>query len=727
MTDCEADMTSFTHFRTKLYLIVLILLLIIPSSKAYAKEEEFGTGLIEEKKDIYHVPSSSSSSGRKTPGKSGEVLPAKYDSREQEWFSGIKLKNQRSTGMCWAFATTTAAEISYAKETYETTGEALEMSPAHLAYFIHYRKPDPLGLTTYDQGIDVDPWTDGGFLTCAMHHLATWSGVGLEENTPFEELMQYKDAGYDVMDFSYDDRYAYDDCAILENTVFYRGETDVDFIKELVYEYGAAAISIDMSSSCFPERTRNGVSYYRPFSRGDNHAVTIIGWDDDYPKENFSSYNDETHEDGLQPDNDGAWIVQNSWGSDVHDGGYFYVSYESVRSSWADTVAYDMQDPSSYEFNYQYDGNTDFAYSNDDTWNVGIDTDQGSKAANIFQAQTCLKLKAIGLTEYTDGYIDYTAEVYKGLSDMNDPESGELLSSFRFSTDTGGCKTIELPEPVYIPEGEWFSVVITINSEHSAIGREEWYYGENAHIEPGQSFLYDPSSDRWQDLYEYNTCFRIKGFADKVYEVVFTYGDIYGGSDYYYVTYANEHDPVVLPADPVMEGWLFTGWDQALDNVTENMTVNAQWVMNLADRPVSLSWEKTIYNGKVQKPTIDVFDGLVLEEGVDYIAKWSNPASRNAGRYSITITGIGKCGGTVEADYQILKEYNPLWINAKTAIVKYSKLKKKAQILKVTKVISFLEKGKGQMTYTKKSGNKKIKIAKKTGKVTVGKGLKKGT
>ena len=77
--------------------------------------------------------------------------------------------------------------------------------------------------------------------------------------------------------------------------------------------------------------------------------------------------------------------------------------------------------------------------------------------------------------------------------------------------------------------------------------------------------------------------------------------------------------------------------------------------------------------------------------------------------------------------WKINKAANPLSVKAKTATVKYSAVKKKAQVIGVTKVIAFTKKGQGKMTYTKASGNKKITIAKTTGKVTVKKGLKKGT
>ncbi|MBQ3291816.1 MAG: leucine-rich repeat domain-containing protein [Mogibacterium sp.] len=80
------------------------------------------------------------------------------------------------------------------------------------------------------------------------------------------------------------------------------------------------------------------------------------------------------------------------------------------------------------------------------------------------------------------------------------------------------------------------------------------------------------------------------------------------------------------------------------------------------------------------------------------------------------------------------KYANPLKISGKTATVKYSKLKKKAQTLAVTKVIKFTKDAKDKKTYTissakkgKKSFKKYFKINKTTGKVTIKKGLKKGT
>ena len=53
-----------------------------------------------------------------------------------------------------------------------------------------------------------------------------------------------------------------------------------------------------------------------------NHSVTIIGWDDTYSKNNFPESN--------RPNTDGAYLVQNSWGSEWGKDGTFYVSYDDI-------------------------------------------------------------------------------------------------------------------------------------------------------------------------------------------------------------------------------------------------------------------------------------------------------------------------------------------------------------------------------------------------------------
>ena len=74
----------------------------------------------------------------------------------------------------------------------------------------------------------------------------------------------------------------------------------------------------------------------------------------------------------------------------------------------------------------------------------------------------------------------------------------------------------------------------------------------------------------------------------------------------------------------------------------------------------------------------------------------------------------------------VTKKKNPLKAKGKTYKVKYKTLKKKTVSTKVSNVIKFYNKGQGTRTYKKTSGNRKISVNKKTGKVTIKKGLKKG-
>ena len=60
-------------------------------------------------------------------------------------------------------------------------------------------------------------------------------------------------------------------------------------------------------------------------NEGNNHMVTVVGWDDSYKKENFNSSGSSWLK---TPEHDGAWIVQNSYSQDWGDNGYFYISYD---------------------------------------------------------------------------------------------------------------------------------------------------------------------------------------------------------------------------------------------------------------------------------------------------------------------------------------------------------------------------------------------------------------
>ncbi len=88
----------------------------------------------------------------------------------------------------------------------------------------------------------------------------------------------------------------------------------------------------------------------------------------------------------------------------------------------------------------------------------------------------------------------------------------------------------------------------------------------------------------------------------------------------------------------------------------------------------------------------------------------------------------------VTSEFTVKGKVNPLAVKGRTATVKSSKLKKTAQKLAVSKVITFTREAGDKKTYSlssakkgSRSFKKYFRISRTTGKVTVKKGLKKGT
>ena len=113
----------------------------------------------------------------------------------------------------------------------------------------------------------------------------------------------------------------------------------------------------------------------------------------------------------------------------------------------------------------------------------------------------------------------------------------------------------------------------------------------------------------------------------------------------------------------------------------------------------------------------------------DYTVEYSNNVSVGVGR--ITIKGKGLYTGTITRDFQINKLKNTLSVSGKKVVIKYKKLKKKKQTIKIARAAKITN-PKGKVTYkkvklNKKKYAKKFIINKKTGKITVKRGVKKGT
>ena len=316
------------------------------------------------------------SKGIRTSGTSKAII-------EKEYYSPYvtSIKNQNPYGTCWAFSFIAASEASLVKEgkgISEGNG-AIDLSELQLAYFLSHSVIDPLGGTAGDKfsikGSSVNAFLDaGGNQKCATYRAANWYGLVKESAAPYTSIV--KD---EKMVLS--DQLAYSkDVFHLENA-YWISMQDRDVIKQMIMQYGACAssyYSADEYYSTGKELSFNqekAVAVYCPQALNGNHGITIVGWDDDYSKDNFGTY---------KPTSDGAWYCKNSWGDTWSKDGYFWISYEDVVLSEAEGFFYDFGDADNYENNYQYDGGAlDVKYKCD-------------YSANIYTAQGDEYVKAVG-------------------------------------------------------------------------------------------------------------------------------------------------------------------------------------------------------------------------------------------------------------------------------------------------------------------------------------------
>lgn len=427
---------------------------------------------------------------------------------ETSYFSPYitSVKNQNPYGSCWTFAYVAASEASLIQQgQYEK--DNIDLSELHLAYFTYHSVTDPLGGTAGD-GFSILDTSDnaflnvGGDMTVATFKAANWCGLVDEETAPYTSIST---DGNTVLK----DEIAYNkDVVHLENAYWISME-DEDIVKQLIKTYGACGASYYSANKYYNTGTSNNwdregystVAVYCPDEEtGTNHAITIVGWDDSYSKENFGT---------SKPSGDGAWYCKNSWGADWGEDGYFWISYEdnSLLSSEAFFCDYGSAD--NYEHNYQYDGGG---------WGATTGYEGQAYEANMYKAQGNEGIKAVGF--YTcDPNYDCTVMIYKDCTAGN-PTSGTLVLEQAANQLYAGFHTVQLDEVCYVDEDEWFSVVIKHKSKNTnatyvlldSDASGSWYRNQSC-AEEGQSFI-SYSGKTWTDKSAESANCRIKAFTD---------------------------------------------------------------------------------------------------------------------------------------------------------------------------------------------------------------------
>ncbi len=518
--------------------------------------------------------------------------PSKYDGRTLSYSSKIKVKNQGTLGICWACALATTAERSWMQEQVNNgrTPSTVAFSPLHLAYFTYNHATDELKDTandsTYINTTSRKWYSIGGNNSLGVTTLSTWSGIA---NDSIKPLASHS-TGAAASKISFSTADARKDSLIIENAYTPYG---VDEIKEAITEKGAVASSY-FSNAYYYNSSKT--AYYCSDDRVPNHAVAIIGWDNSYAASNFKG-----SKAGTPPGN-GAWICQNSWGSDWGNKGYFYISF--YDATLKDAMCVDMQSSSAYDHNYHYDGSS---ISN----NLTI-RKEGS-VANFFtvKANSKERLEAVAFnTNNVPGSsssgicqnftYNFRVDIYKNAKKPADLVEANLVDSVLVSNEGTAVTNVKLNKSILMDNGTDFAVQVTFlkcreDSSRScrfAIESNSSPYTlikSKAGFEKGQSYRKLSGTSSWQDCADYSQCARIKAYT------------------------------------------------KAATIEEKNNKVS---VSGLSSRS---------YTGSVQKPTVKVtVNGRTVPVTVTY-----NTDCKNVGTHKVTICGTGKYSGTLTKSFKI--------------------------------------------------------------------------
>lgn len=214
----------------------------------------------------------------------------KFNLEDKGWKTPVK--DQSDCGACWAFVAAACYESSY----YMRNNEVIDVS-----------EQDILNCSIAGDCVN------GGHYWMVFYEM-------LENNRYLIDELTLPYYGYKDDCNPCEGKYGAVNFGLLDNRLIdpINGlPPSVDEIKYAIYNHGAVATSI---AATIRFVTYTGGVFQEYGTRNDqlNHAVVIIGWDDDK----------------------GAWLIKNSWGSQWGEDGYMWIKYGSngvgTMASWID-------------------------------------------------------------------------------------------------------------------------------------------------------------------------------------------------------------------------------------------------------------------------------------------------------------------------------------------------------------------------------------------------------
>lgn len=405
---------------------------------------------------LNYVPSPVKPYFQKKLSKAVKSFPARYDLRDSSWVTAVK--DQGNCGCCWAFSVLGSIESGWLQKQYGSFDLSEEnMKNCH--------------------GFEVGGCTSGN-AEMAQAYLTRGSGPVAES-----------EENYTALDKPCN--HSFTPSAFITASVYVPG--DIEQVKQAVLDYGGLYTSLHWDGNYYSGATH---AYYYTGNSQVNHAVLLVGWDDNK----------------ITGGKKGAWIAKNSWGTAWGSGGFFYLSYYDSKAL---TTVVCFPERISSEYNVSvlcHDklGRTaDFGYGTETAY-----------ALVRFKAYDKMQLSKTGLMVNTEN-TTVSIEVYS--EKRNELLLNKLGETINYKCGYPGYKVIDLQQPVHFSKNEEFFIKVTYTTPGNIypVPFENTVEGYSNPVPVANSNWISADNKNWKE-FENNLCIRAYLFPDTVFSTGIT-------------------------------------------------------------------------------------------------------------------------------------------------------------------------------------------------------------